>query len=511
MKIRQWTRAAAVAAAAGLALTACSGGGGSSSGATEDDAPQTLRLSQAAPPANFQIGNWAGGDATLFLSVYDTIVHRGVDGELEPAIAESWEYNEDRTQLTLDIRDGMEFTNGEPVDAEAVVASLEAARAGSSTAQNLASVQQVEATDESTVVVTLAQPDGALVDSLSSTVGAVGAPDVLTAEESKLSPIGSGPYTLSAESTVGSKYILEKNEDHWNADAYPYETVEVQVIADPSASQNAVLSGQLDFAGLQSADALTQFPEDRFSSGVGKANAVAVLWLVDREGKVVPALSDVRVRQAINLAFDRAGIEKNLNPGTNHATNQIFSPEGEAFSEDLLEETPHDVDRAKELLAEAGYPDGFPVTMPSVTGITTTYESVITQSLADIGVQVTWESVPFQDFYAKVFGGNYGMFFMFNGFGGSPALDFKTSTSGIFNPSGATTPELQELVTSAYSASEEEQGEAYAAINEYLVAEAWYAPITYVTGFWVAPTTIDYTPPVAFGQSVEPFQPAGSE
>jgi peptide/nickel transport system substrate-binding protein len=509
MKTQRWFRVAAVAAAAGVALTACSGGGGEASGDAEEQGPQTLRISQASPPSNFQVGNWSGGDATLYMSVYDTIIHRAVDGELEPGIAESWEYNDDRTELTLEIRDGMTFTSGDPVDAAAVVASLEAARAGASTAQNFALIEGVEASDESTVLVKLSAPDAAFVPSLSGTGGVVGEPDELTSEESKLWPIGSGAYTLSQDdTTVGSKYVLEKNEDYWNADAYPYETVEVQIIPDPSATQNAVLSGQLDYTGLQSADASSQFPEDRFTVGQGLPSTVGVLWLVDKEGKIIPALKDVRVRQAINMAIDRDAIAENLNPGSNTAWNQYFSPNG-AGDEDLLSKTPYDVKKAKALMAEAGYADGFAVTMPSVTGITTTYESVLTQSLTDIGIQVTWESVPFQDFYAKVFGGNYGMFFMFNGFSGSDAQDFNAANSGIFNPNRTTTPELDALVGQANAASEDEQRDAFAKVNEYLVDQAWNAPISYVRSTYVTPKSVEYTPPVQFGQGVLPFQPTG--
>ena len=511
MKIRHWTRAAAIAVVAGVALTACSAGGSSSGDADSSDEPQTLRLSLTAPPSNFQVGNWSGGDATLFMSVYDTILHRAVDGELEPSIAESWEYDDTRTELTLEIREGMTFTNGDPVDAEAVAASLEAARAGASTKQNFAVISGVEAADADTVVVTLSQPDAAIVPSLAGSPGVVGAPDALTAEESKLWPVGSGPYTLAQDkTTVGSEYVLEKNEDHWNADAYPYETVEVQIIQDSAATENALLAGQLDYAGLQSSDATSHIPEDRFTVGQGSPTAVATVWLVDREGKIIPALKDARVRQAINLAFDRESIAENLNPGTNTAWNQIFSPVGEVGDEALVEETAYDVDEAKQLLADAGYADGFAVTMPSVAGITTTYESIIAQSLADIGIEVTWESVPFQEFYAKIFGGSYGMFFMFNGFSGSDAMDLNASNNGIFNPFGYTTPEFEQLEAAANEAAEDQQAEAFAALNEYLVTEAWNAPLTYTKGFYATPKTVDYTPPVSFGQSVLPFQPAGN-
>ena len=140
MKLTHGRRIAGAAAVAIVAIVVagCSGGGGGgNTAAPEGD--QTLRLSITAPPSNFSIGNWSGGDSTLFMSVYDTVLHREVDGSVTPGIAEEWEYNADLTELTLHIRDGIEFTNGEALDAQAVADSLEAARTGSSTSANLAS------------------------------------------------------------------------------------------------------------------------------------------------------------------------------------------------------------------------------------------------------------------------------------------------------------------------------------------------------------------------------------
>jgi peptide/nickel transport system substrate-binding protein len=513
MNIASSVRAMAAALAVGLALTACSGGGG---GATAQDGAtgggeQTLRLAQSAPPSNFTIGNWSGGESILFNSVYDTLLTLDTDGDILPGVAESWEYNEDRTQLTLKIRDGMTFTDGATLDAAAVVASLEAARKGASTSANLASVSSVEAVDDSTVLVTLSQPDAAIIPIFTSTVGAIGSPEVLTAESSKLEPVGSGPYVLDLdETTAGSKYVLTRNPDHWNVDAYPFERVEMSIIADPTAAQNALLGGQLDVlpsAGTQ--DVLAKFPESKFTNGENKPVAFGALWIVDRAGTVIPALGDVRVRQAINLAFDRESIAKNLTGAGTGPTNQVFSPTGGAFRKDLLEETPFDVKRAQKLMADAGYADGFDVTMPSNIA-TTQFESNISQSLGEIGINVTWEPVPFQDMYPKVFAGNYAMFFTFNGFSGNDAQDVKASLSGLFNPLGSTTPELEALRAAADAAPDEEQADAFAAVNKYLVDEAWNAPLVWSGGFFVASNDVKYTPPVAYGTNLLPFAPADS-
>jgi len=472
----------------------------SSTGSQAPAENHTLRLSMSAPPSNLSVGNFSGGDSTMFMSIYDTLIHMDNEGNLVPGIAEKWEYNSERTELTLNIRSGLTFTNGEKLDAKAVMESLNTARTGPSSAGNLKSITDVSAPDETTVVITLAEPDASLEYTLTSFHGAIGAPSVLTAESSKLEPIGSGAYVLDlAKTTNGAKYVLERNEDFYDLAQYPFDSLEIQVIQDPTAVQNAVRAGQIDFAGLQTADQASQFPDDKFTVGTNKPNSVGVLWMIDGAGKVVPQLADERVRQAINFAFDREGIAQGLGPGIMHATEQLFSPLGGAWSDAENAVYPHDVTKAKQLLADAGYPDGFEVSMPS-TVLTTAYEPFITQALKDIGITVNWDNVPFQDFYSKIYGGAYGMFFMFNGFGGSDAGDINAALN--FNTLGYLDPKIVDLLEAANIAG---TPDAFAPLNDYLVKSAWAAPLAYTTSMYVVPNTVTYDPPVRGNAGVLPF------
>jgi ABC-type transport system substrate-binding protein len=488
-------------AVAALALSACSGGSTENSSAS---AEQTLTLSAQAPPSSWAIGNAPGGDATMYLSVYDTLLRTTPDAEITEGLAEQWEYNDDLTELTLHLRDGQKFTDGEPVDADAVVASLNVSREGPSTATNLTAVSDVTATDKSTVVLTLSQPDGALLPNLADVAGAIGAPDVLTAESSTLEPVGSGPYILDKSSVAGSNYVLKKNPDNWDADSFPFETVQFQIIADPTAITNAMQAGQLDWIALNTPDQLAQFPEPKFTSGYNNANGLGVLWLADREGTIVPALRDVRVRQAINLAIDREAIAEKLQVGSLHPTEQVVNPNGGAWSDELNETYSYNVEEAKALMAEAGYAGGFAVTMPS-TFLSTPYEPTLSQQLGDIGIQVTWETVPFQDFLTKVFSQNYGMYFMFNAFRSADSVDVRGATTAIFNPFNSTSPEYEALIAEANSS---ESADAFAPVNEYFVKEAWFAPMFYTAGPWVASDQVTYTPAKTFYPSLKPWAPA---
>ncbi|SBS72195.1 ABC transporter substrate-binding protein [uncultured Microbacterium sp.] len=505
MKKTRLLAAGAVTLAAVIAMSGCAGGE-----AAPEAQPTTLKLTINTPPSSFAIGNLAGQDATLSLSIYDTLVMRDLNNELVAAAAESWEYSEDRRTLTFDIRDGQEFSDGSPLDADAVVASLDLARTGPSSQAAFASISAIEAPDESTVVITLAEPDAALLPNLARPFGAIGAPSVLTEESSQLSPVGSGPYVLDQDATtVGSEYTLTRNPANWNADAYEFDTVKITVIQDPAAVVSATQTGEIDYA-LVSPQEVNVFPTSEFASGENLPTAIGGLWIVDRAGSIVPALADLRVRQAINMALDRDGIAESLGGGTSTATNQVYSPVDGAFSDQLLDVDAYDPAAARKLLAEAGYADGFDITVPS-TVISQTFESIITQQLGEVGVRVTWEPVPFQDFYSKVFAGNYGMFFMYNAISGSDALDTSAVLQGVFNPFNSTTPELDSLLDAANVAAEDDQPESYRAINEYFVDQAWFAPMSYSSPTYVVTRSVDYTPSTISTSSLLPWTPASSE
>ncbi|RXZ67046.1 ABC transporter substrate-binding protein [Agromyces albus] len=495
MHLRARTVRLAVAAlVAGLALTGCSApepqnGGG--------EGEQTLRLALSAAPTDLSIGNGITGDPTIYLAVYDRIVHRHGD-QLEPGIAESWEYNADRTQLTLNIREGLKFSSGNALDAAAVAANIEAVRTIPATTQLVSAVSGVEAPDPSTVVVTLSRPDASILPNLAEALGAVGDPEVLGEDSSKLAPIGSGPYILNTEkSKTGSLYVLDRNEDYWDVESFDFEHVEIQAIPDPAAVQNALLAGQIDYGNV-GADVVSQFKDNpKFHVG-DTTGGFPILALIDRTGSIVPALGDVRVRQAINHAINRDEIVEKLLFGQGTPTNQMFNPQYGAFDEGLLEKGEYDLDAAKKLMADAGYADGFELTMPS-NFLTAYYEPTLTQSLGDLGITVTWEPVQFTDLYPKVFGGSYGAFFIYGAGYPFPAQDANASLTGIFNPFGYTTPELDALVAAANAADESEQDAAFKKVNAYLVDQAWFAPLNVGKSSFVTTAEVEFDPTVGYG------------
>jgi peptide/nickel transport system substrate-binding protein len=205
------------------------------------------------------------------------------------------------------------------------------------------------------------------------------------------------------------------------------------------------------------------------------------LLLFDRGGQINPELADVRVRQAINHAFDRETILAQLQGGYGEVTGQVFGPTATAYDEALDDPYAYDPEKAKELLAEAGYADGFTLTVPLGEPMASVAPFFV-QPLADIGITVEAASVPVQNYQAELGSAKYaaGWWVLFQG----PtwvAIQQLLSTEALYNPFDSTDPELQGLVDTVRAGGPEAEGAAQD-INQFLVDNAWFAPWFRVNG-----------------------------
>ncbi|MBU5421213.1 hypothetical protein KQI48_00900 [Cellulomonas hominis] len=481
--------AAALAVIPLLALAACSGDDGGSDDPTSAAGgvagPTTLALGVTRSPSTLDPVQLATGTDTLIWgSIYDTLFVIGPDGELEPHMAESYEYNEDGTELTLTLRDDLTFSDGEPATAADYAATVEHIRdtpgAGQAMMSNVASV---EAPDDTTAIVHFSQNDPGFLFDLTSRAGIIAVPELMEDESYGLEPVGAGPYVLNTEkSQAGTAYVLDKRDDHWNADAYPFEEITVRVIQDATATENALRAGELNIANIQ-AQSVPQFPEPQFTIVQRQAASSIFLDIADRDGALQPALADVRVRQAINMAFDRAAMVESLGHGIGVPTQQMFFPTTAGYDPDLDETYDFDPEGAKALLAEAGYPDGFSIDMPSIV-YTTTFEPAVTQALADIGIEVNWVSIPPQDTVSAVMSGTYPIIMWFATVLPAPSqVEDYFGATALLNPLRTSDPELDALLAEASQVVGLDPGatELYERINAWAVENAWFSPL-YFTG-----------------------------
>jgi peptide/nickel transport system substrate-binding protein len=479
---------AAVALAASLALTAC-GGDASPEAAS---APTTLTFGvQAAPNSLDPAQLHDGQQRYVWGAVYDTLIYSDNEGVLQPGAAKSWEYSADAKSLTLKLRDDMKFSDGDPVTSAAVKTSLERTRTTAGPQQsNLSAVASVEAPDDHTAVINLSRPDPNLLVALSYGAGAIGDPDTVNEPRTALDPVGSGPYTLDRTATVdGTRYVLNRRDDHWNAEAYPFKTVTVRVIPDRTALFNALLTKELD-AGTVDAAQAKQIEASGFSLTPVEDVSTAAIVIADRAGQVAPPLADARVRQAINHAFDRQKMLDALVSGNGRPTGQIFNKLSAAYDEKLDSAYDFDPEKARSLMKEAGYGNGFSLTMPA-TLIVQTYQASITQALADIGIKVDWEPVPAQSSGQTT---KWGMYFNL----GTTAAPSRTTAlyfgkSGSQNPFKYEDPKMNDLLAKLAGETDSKRaGEIYKEINTYVTDNAWLAPLFSLQSTWATAKGIEY-------------------
>ncbi|CAN7707883.1 ABC transporter substrate-binding protein [Neorhizobium sp. LjRoot104] len=442
------------------------------------NSPETLALAGILDNDTFdRAGLSIGHRAQYWMPVFDTLLYTAPDGKTMPNLATEWRFNGDGTELTLKLREGVKFTDGMPFDAEAVKANLEYLRDG--VGQNTwmaGAVKSVEIVGPAELKLHLKEPDPGMLFNLATVGGAMASPATLGKADSKMVPIGSGPYIYdTARSVTGRQYVYKRNPDYWNAGAFPFETMTITPINDLSARMNALKSGQVDAAAGEG-QVVTEAEASKLTVSRLPVDWLG-LFLSDRDGKMVKALSDVRVRRALNMAFDEKAILKFVARGYGEVTDQPFVPPSEAFDASLDGTYQYDPKAARALLSEAGYANGFSVTMPDI-GTLAPYTPIITQQLKDIGVTVSWVKVPPNVTIAELLSGKYPMF-LFRLGSQSPWADFNkfAFANSPWNTSKAKDEKLEALLKKAqYTPPGKEQNAAMQAANRYMVENAFFAP-----------------------------------
>ncbi|HWU05411.1 MAG TPA: ABC transporter substrate-binding protein [Streptomyces sp.] len=477
-------RAAVALSVSGLLLlTGCGGGSGGDSGdaagASGEDCDDTLSLAleNTVPGWDYRQQIGSGHPWLQWRAVYDTLLKNDVEnGSILPGAAEEWSYNEDKTELTLKLRDGMTFTDGAPVDAEAAKRSLEGFRDGGGPGAVRLRGITVDVVDDLTITVTLPGPMPALLFYLGDAPGALVSPASIDSPTMDTQPVGSGPYVLDTQNSVtGSKLLYDRNPDYWNPDDYPYDKLEILIMADETAQLNALATGQIDGAEVMLAS--IEQAESSGSHVESFPNLMSGFFFVDRAGTNVPALGDVRVRQAINMVFDREAIVQSLWNGHGTANPQIFSPTTSGFQEDLLDYYDYDVEGAKKLMEEAGYASGFDVMIPEIAGYQDEYTAITVQQLALLNIRAQVVPLPRQESLPRLTSGEFPMFVY-----KVPAnievnvVANYAAPGGAYNPYRNQDPELDELLAEWEVADQTDAAQIYQQINEFLVENAWFAP-----------------------------------
>ncbi len=488
--MRKGVVAAAIAACA-LILSACSGGS-----APNAQSGGELRLGAVSPIASFVPGSFDAGPGLTFVQpVYDTLLRDDNDGVPQASIATDWSYDDSQTKLSLTLRDDVNFTDGTKLDADAVKANLEAAKAGTGeTGGQLRFVDSVTAVDATHVEISLSAPDPALLSNLGAGAGALASPKALGTPGLATGPVGSGPYTFdAAASQIGVTYVYQRNADYWNKQDFPYDKITITVFNDSNAIVNALKSGQIDFAGISDQIGQT-LASDALKVESFPAYTATGLFLFDRGGSIVPALADVRVRQAINYALDRQTIFQQVFNGVGTVTDQSFSTESGAF-DPSFETYDFDIDKAKSLMADAGYANGFDLPMPDLSPIDPKRQAAVTEALASINITAQYQPVNGETFISDLLSGKYpAAVFNLNSYQPWSFAQLALMPDSLWNPFHNSDQTIIGLVDKAQTQSGADADATFKELNKYVVDQAWFATIVQPNSIFGASTKINVEP-----------------
>ena len=360
----------AVLAVLGLVAAACGGddddGGGSGGGTTAPDEERpdpgdpvyggSITVGLEAETNSWLPGsaNFANPGINVALAIYDPMMRRDENGEHQPYLAQSLESNDDLTEWTLTLRDGVQFHDGTPLDADAVKTVFDdyIKADGSNLAGQVEDVESLEVVDDLTVVYRLSQPNAAFGDVLAGAVGWVFSPTAAEAagEDAGSRPVGTGPFVFG-EWQRDNRLVLTKNENYWQ-EGLPYlDQIIFRPIPDEDTRIQSLASGDIDVIQSLRQSAIRQI---RDISGVTSFEHIG-----NNSGSAIfntgrPPFDDVRVRQAIAYALNQDDLIEVLGgTGLTPPHTQYFSPDSPWFSEAAAAAWPtNDPDEAARLLDE---------------------------------------------------------------------------------------------------------------------------------------------------------------
>lgn len=332
-----------------------------------------------------QRGN-SGFDQNFLFPVYDRLVYSAPDGSLEPMLATDWSVSEDGGAIDMTLREGVTFHDGTPFNAEAVKANLDRGKTAEFSVlhSDLESLREVQVTGPNEVRLVIDGGAAPLLASLADRAGMMISPAAFDAPDLGQNPVGAGAYRV-AEYRLGDRIIYERFEDYWDPEIQRTAKIEFRIMSDDQTRLNALQANEITMA-------LIRQNQVSIVEGAGLnvlAGPTPTFYSFALNAAQEP-FDDARVRLALQHAMDRQEIADGLFDGLCTAQIQPWPSVSFAYDDELgsgLDVWPHDVEKAKELLAEAGLSDGlgFTAVVPNITGFISIAE-VLQDQFADADI-----------------------------------------------------------------------------------------------------------------------------
>ena len=459
--------------------------------------PNVLIVGQIAEPKSLDPAQvTAVNDFRIMMNLYDGLV-RYADGTLnvEPSLAREWSISEDGTLYTFTLRDDVVFHDGSDFNAEAVVFNFERMLDEDHPYHDTGpfplafffdAIEEVEATGEHEVTFTLDEPYAPFLSNLAYPTGLIVSPAAVEehGENFGRNPSGTGPFRFE-EWESNSRVVASRNENYWDGPP-SLEAVVFRPITDANTRVAEMLSGGIDLMVEVPPDTLASMEEDPMFEVYEQVGPH--LWFLILNMKEGP-FQDKRMRQAVNYAIDKQSLVDNVLQGTAEVADSPIPPAFEWAYNEELEPYPHDPERARELIAEAGF-EGAELTFYVTEGGSGMLDPVpmgtaIQADLAEVGLTVNIETYEWNTFLDQVNPGLEGkadmaqMAWMTNDPDTLPFLALRTEAmpeNGGFNSGYYSNPEVDELLEEARrSVSRNERAALYRQMQRIVHDDAPWA------------------------------------
>lgn len=376
--------------AAGLATVAAAAGDGQLTIASQQR-PENIVIDLATEPGTLDPATTYDADGwSVVHSIYDSLLQYGDGGALEPLLAESFELI-DSTTYRVGLRPGVSFHNGDPLDVTAIDATFQhlvADETASQVAANFAVIDSIEVIDDLTADLVLSEPAPWLPAQIAAWF-AVLPLSLVESGEVGSAPNGTGPYRF-VEWRSGDRIVLEANDNYFfeSPKGVPVaERVTYRFVPDSTTRVADLLSSNADIVRSVSVD---QIGAVESGGAIVERVPISGCAFVRIPTDIEP-FSDVRVRQAMNYAIDKEVIVEQLLAGEGIVLPNLFVPNGLGYDSEL-DPYPYDPDRARELLSQAGYPDGFDTSLDFAATERSDLVMAITSQLSEAGIRTEAKS-----------------------------------------------------------------------------------------------------------------------
>ena len=320
---------------------------------------------------------------------YNRLVEWGHDGKLEPALAESWTTSADGRTWTFKLRQGVKFHTGRELTADDVKFTYERIldpKTGSGGRGYLSAIDQIETTDKHTVRIVTKQPSASLLAGMAGGWSAIVPRDVVEKGDLRRTAVGTGPFILQ-EWVPQSHLKARKNPDYWDKGKPAVDAIEIKVIPDEANIIAQLRTGNIHHALLEDNKNYLLVKDDKRLRALRSPRLGFDMVNINHGRK---PYTDVRVRQALSLAVDRTEVLQAAASGLGSVTGPL-TPAMRPWAlpaEEFKEWYTPNIDRAKKLLAEAGFPNGFKTTLKVIPTFPTMVAGaqVIAAQLKKIGV-----------------------------------------------------------------------------------------------------------------------------